>query len=114
MKMFIVLSITIFMVQLLSPWWIIIPISIIISYLFNKKPGRAFFICFTAAFCVWTLYSLYLSHLNEHLLANRIGILLGLPESPLNWIWMVLISGVPGGLVAGLAGLSGQYIKKAF
>ncbi|MCL4640319.1 MULTISPECIES: hypothetical protein [Olivibacter] len=114
MKMFIVLCVTIFTAQLVLPWWIIIPISVIVSYLFNEKPWKAFIICFAAIYCVWALYSLYLSYLNGHILANRIGLLLGLPESSFNWIWMTLISGILGGLVAGFAGLSGQYIRKAF
>ncbi|WP_134090583.1 hypothetical protein [Olivibacter sp. XZL3] len=114
MKMFIVLCVTVFAVQLFLPWWTIIPTSVIISYLFDKQPWKAFVICFLAIYCVWTLYSLYLSYLNGHLLANRITTLFGLPASSFNWIWMALISGMPGGIVAGFAGLSAQYLKKAF
>jgi len=114
MTMFIILLIVTFIIQLVSPWWIIIPITLVISFYFNRKPWPSFFISFIAIFMVWVLYSFYLSSMNDHILANRIGLLLGLPKNTINWFWVMLLSGLPGGMVAGFAGLAGQYMRKAF
>lgn len=114
MKMFILLVIVTFIAQLILPWWIILPITFLVSFYFNKKPWRSFIIGFTALFLLWTFYSFYLSWMNDHLLANRIGLLLGLAKSNINWLWVVLLSGLPAAIIAGLAGLAGQYTRKAF
>lgn len=114
MKMFILLIVVTFIAQLFLPWWIIIPIAFIVSFYFNKKPWRSFMISFTALFVLWTFYSLYQSWMNDHLLANRIGLLLGLSKSNINWLWLVLVSGLPGAITAGIAGLAGPYTRKAF
>jgi len=111
-KMFITLLIAIILAQLLFPWWIIAPISMLISFIFNKGPAPTFFICFMAIFCTWLCYAYYQSVANDHILANRIGSLFGLGQSKHNWVWITLASGLTGGIVAGIAGLSGQYIRK--
>ncbi|HWV73426.1 MAG TPA: hypothetical protein VN040_17005 [Pseudosphingobacterium sp.] len=112
MKLFITLFITTFIAQLLLPWWIILPITLLISYLFNKGPWASFITSFIAIYVMWLVLSFYQSSMNDHILGNRIGLLFGLPSN--SWFLMIVISGVPGGLVAGLGGLAGQYIRKAF
>jgi hypothetical protein len=114
MKMFITLFVTTFVAQLLLPWWIIVPIILLISYLFNKGPWASFITSFIAIYMMWLLFSFYQSSMNDHILSNRIGLLFGLPPNLNSWFLMILISGIPGGLVAGLGGLAGQYIRKAF
>ncbi|WP_345232269.1 hypothetical protein [Olivibacter ginsenosidimutans] len=113
MKMFITLLISLFLAQWFLPWWIIVPISLLVSFFFDKKPLSSFFICFAAVCALWITYSFYQSTANHHLLANRIGVLFGLGKHAYNWLWMVLASGLLGGLIAGFAGLSGQYIRKS-
>jgi len=112
--MFITLFFAALLLQLLLPWWVIAPLAFTWAFYFNKTASKSFFICFAAIYCLWVAYSLYLSMLNEHILANRIGQLLGLPASRLNWIWVILLGGLPGSLVSGIAGLAGRYAKKCF
>ncbi|QNL49430.1 hypothetical protein H8S90_22315 [Olivibacter sp. SDN3] len=112
--MFFVLIITTVLAQLILPWWIVSPIAFIISFLFNKNAKHSFFICFAAVYTAWFIISFYLSFTNDHILANRIAILLGLPTDDYGWIWILLISALPGAITAGLAGLAGQYTKKYF
>lgn len=112
--MFITLFVASLIAQLLSPWWIILPITLFISYFFNKSPWFSFIISFVTIYLMWLLFSAYQSSMNDHLLGNRIGVLFGLPSNFDGWFLMVLISGIPGGIVAGLGGLAGQYIRKAF
>lgn len=111
-KMFVILLISIVLAQLLCPWWIIAPISLLISFIFNKRPMSTFFICFFAVFFIWLSYSYYQSMANDHILAKRIAGLFGLGQNEHNWIWITLASGLTGGIVAGIAGLGGQYIRK--
>lgn len=112
--MFITLFIAAFIGQLILSWWIVLPLAMLTSYFFNKRPWTSFFISFIAIYAMWTLFSFYQSWANDHLLGNRMGVLFGLPQSNKNWLWIVLISGLPGGLTAGFGGLAGQYIRKAF
>src|SRR5688500_16673642 len=114
MKMFITLFVTAFIAQLLLPWWIILPITLLISYFFNKSPRASFITIFVAIYMFCLLFCFYHSSMHDHILSNRIGLLFGLPPNLNSWFLMILISGIPGGLVAGLGGLAGQYIRKAF
>ncbi|MFC6101744.1 hypothetical protein [Olivibacter domesticus] len=114
MKMFITLFVASLIAQLLLPWWIILPITLFISYFFNKSPWFSFIISFIAIYLMWLLFSTYQSSMNDHILGNRIGVLFGLSPNFGGWFLMALISGIPGGIVAGFGGLAGQYIRKAF
>ena len=49
---------------------------------------------------------------NEHLLANKIGQVFMLPENNYNWIIIILISSIVGGIVGGVSCLAGNTIKK--
>jgi hypothetical protein len=50
---------------------------------------------------------------NENLLANRIGEMLMLPENSFNWIIVLLVTGIVGGLAGGFSALAGFYSAAA-
>jgi hypothetical protein len=49
---------------------------------------------------------------NEHLLANKIGQVFMLPENNYNWIIIIVISSIVGGIVGGVSCFAGNTIKK--
>jgi hypothetical protein len=48
---------------------------------------------------------------NDHILASRVVHLFLLPD---NWIWLLAITAVIGGVVGGMSALSGVLLKRAF
>ncbi len=100
--------------QLVLPWWIICPIAMGLAFWKAKTAGNAFFSGFAAVFLLWVIVGLFHSIPNENLLANRIGQLFTLPESQFNWVIILIVTGIIGGLVAGFSALAGFYLRIAF
>lgn len=48
---------------------------------------------------------------NENILANRVGQMLMLPNWSFNWIIILLVTGLIGGFVGGLAALAGFHVR---
>ena len=67
----------------------------------------AFFSGFLALFLLWSILSFYISVNNDHILAHRVSLLLIKNDSP---FLLILITGLIGGIVAGLASLTASYI----
>ncbi|MFA5243962.1 MAG: hypothetical protein WC380_01555 [Pedobacter sp.] len=98
--------------QFFLPWWIIAPIAFIVSAWKSYSGWNAFRTSFIAIFILWIAMGLIHSLPNNHILANRVGAMLNLPESPINWIYILLITGIVGGLSAGFSGLAGFYFRE--
>ncbi|MGZ4001515.1 MAG: hypothetical protein ACXVIY_12825 [Mucilaginibacter sp.] len=92
------------------PWWFVAVIAFVPAYFLGKTPGKAFLVGFLAVFIAWTLLALFKSMPNENILATRVAHLMQLP----NWMLLLIVTGVIGGLVGGLAALSGTLVRKAF
>ena len=99
--------------QIFLPWWIIVPIAMGAAFWKANTGKHAFTTGFLAIFCLWILAGLFYSIPNENILANRVGEMLSLPAGSFNWIIVLLISALIGGLVAGVAALTGRYIREA-
>lgn len=91
------------------PWWSIALVAFAVAAIVPQKPWASFLSGFTALFFLWGGLSFYLSSSNNHLLAGKISILLLQADSP-----NVLIAATAfvGALVAGLAALSGSFVRK--
>lgn len=100
--------------QLFLPWWIIGVTAFAIAGLQAKSGKEAFKCGFTAIFLLWFMMSLWKSIPNDNLLANRVGQMLMLPDWSFNWIFVLLITAIIGGLSAGFAALSGFFAREAF
>lgn len=88
-------------------WWFFAIISFAVSFAFGKNAASAFFAGFIAIFALWFYLFLLGSVNNNFLLVNKMTSLIGLPHSSL----LILLSAVIGGLVSGLASLSGYFLK---
>lgn len=108
MILLILLIITAYLVNLVLPWWGMAITGFILGFQMKPKSGKAFGVGFLALFLLWGGQAFYIHFANDGILSTRIADMLGV-GSP---ILVVLISGVLGGLVSGLAVLSGSLLNK--
>jgi hypothetical protein len=93
------------------PWWVVAIVAFLAALVIGKTSGRSFWSGFAAVFVGWTILSLIKSIPNENILAGRVVQLFPLPH---NWIWVLLVTALIGGLAGGMGALSGVLLKKAF
>ncbi len=86
----------------LFPWWVVALVGLWIQLLLPLRAGKAFGCTFLAAFLGWAVVALYYDINNHHILSGRMATLFGLPSG---WL-MPLVTGLIGGLVAGLSALT--------
>ncbi|BFG70038.1 hypothetical protein KACHI17_09190 [Sediminibacterium sp. KACHI17] len=91
------------------PWWTFSITSLIVAVTIHQKAGRAFLAGFTGLFLLWSILALLKDSANEHLLATKVAQILPLGGS---YIVLILLTGVIGGLVSGLAALTGSYLRQ--
>ncbi len=111
--LFILIFLTSLVLQLFLPWWIIGIAAFTLAFFKGKGAGSSFFAGFSAIFILWAAMGVFKSLANNNLLANRVGQLLGLPDMSFNWMILLVITGITGGIAAGFAALAGFYCKSA-
>jgi len=92
------------------PWWVVAIAAFLPALFIGKTPARSFFAGFVGVFIVWTILALFKTVPNDNVLAKRMATLFQLP----NWILLLLITALIGGIVGGMSALSGVLLKKAF
>jgi hypothetical protein len=92
------------------PWWIVAIIAFLVALFIGKTSGKSFWSGFGGVFIAWALLALFKSIPNDNMLAKRVAQLFQLP----NWILILLITALIGGLVGGMSALSGVLVKKVF
>ena len=92
-----------FLLNLFLPWWSIALPGLVLGYYFKPDSKAAFGWGFLALFVLWGGQALYIHIANNGILSTRIADLLGLGSPYL----VILITAFVGGLVSGLATLSG-------
>lgn len=102
-----------FILQLFLPWYIIAVVAFGLAFWKAVGGKHAFWSGFGALFLLWAIAALVQSIPNEHLLANRVGQMLMLPPWRFNWLVVLFITGVTGGLAAGFSALAGFYMRRA-
>ena len=90
------------------PWWMVAVIAFIAALIYGGRPGKAFLSGFGAIFIAWTILALMKSIPNDNMLAGRVVQLFPLPN---NWIWVLVVTAVIGGIVGGMSALSGALIR---
>jgi hypothetical protein len=97
--------------QVFLPWWSMVVVALLVGFVFPNKAGLAFLSGFLALFLLWAGYAFVLSSANNHLLADKMAELLK-PLTQGNRVMLFVVSGLLGGLVAGMASLTGNYAAK--
>lgn len=113
MKFFVALILTAllaFIAGLYLPWWSIAIVAFVVALLIHQKAVKAFFSGFLGLFLLWSVLAKWIDLKNESILSARIAELLGIGTHP---FLLVLLTGLAGGLVAGLAAMNGSYLRRS-
>lgn len=102
---FIITIILAIVLSLFLPWWSIMIAAFTSGLFFSLKHFYVFLIPFLAIALFWVAYSFWLGNTNDFILAKKIAVLLPLKGSP---YLLILITGIIGGLAAGVSGVFGK------
>ncbi len=96
------------LLSLVLPWWSVMTAALATALFVPLKKAAVFFVPFLAILLFWATYSFILSSGNDYTLAKRIAILLPLGGNP---YVLMLVTGVVGGLAAGIAAVFGKQLS---
>lgn len=107
--MFIILLIIItsWLLNIILPWWSIAIPGLVFGFQYPEKSLKAFGVGFIALFILWGSQAAAIHIANEGILSNRIAEMLQIYSG---WL-LVIATGLIGGLVSGLAYLTGSLLK---
>jgi hypothetical protein len=91
------------------PWWSIAIVAFIVTALIPQWPGMSFLTGFLALFLLWGILSFWVSSSNDDILAHKVSLLILKIDSP---YLLMFATALIGGLVAGLAAMTGSFIRK--
>lgn len=100
-----------FALGLFLPWWSIAIACFLVALTIRIKPGGAFLAGFLALFLLWGWLSFYISQQNDHVLANKVSMLVLKKKDP---NMLMLLTGAIGALVGGFSALSGSLLRSMF
>ena len=95
------------LLSLVLPWWSVMIAALLSSLLIPLKKAAVFFIPFLAVLLFWGVYCYLLSSANDFTLAKKISQLLKIGSNPYALIFM---TGVIGGLAAGMSAILGKQL----
>lgn len=101
-------ALTAFIAGLYLDWWSLAVAAFLIAILVHQRSGKAFLAAFLASFLLWSGLSWWIDFKNQSILSARISELIGIGNNPM---LLILITGVLAGLVAGMAALSGSFLR---
>jgi hypothetical protein len=99
-----------FVACLFLPWWSIAIAAFAVAALIPQSPGKSFLTGFTALLLLWVGLSFWISNNNGHLLAHKVSMLILKMDNP---FVLIFATAVIGALVAGVAALSGSYLRQS-
>jgi hypothetical protein len=96
-----------FLLSFVMPWWSVMTAALATALFIPLKRAAVFFVPFLAILVFWGVYSFVLCSGNDYTLAKRIAVLLPLSGNP---YLLMLVTGIVGGLAAGVAAVFGKQI----
>jgi hypothetical protein len=100
-----------FSLSLFLPWWVVAPACFAAAISLKVKPLESFLAGFASVSILWAGMAWYLSLSNDHVLAHRMSQVILNKDNP---ILLVAVTGLIGGITAGLSALSGALMRRAF
>lgn len=97
-----------FIAGLYAPWWSIALVAFVVALLIHQRPFGSFITGFVSIFLMWMIVAAFINAANNSILANRIGVLLGIGQKP---TMLIIITALVGGLVGGFAALSASFLR---
>ena len=105
---FIATLILAYLLSLFMPWWSVMTAAFTTALFFPLKKSAVFFVPFFAILLFWFILSYIMSSGNDFTLAKRIAVLLPLGGNP---YVLMLVTGIVGGLAAGIASVFGKQLS---
>lgn len=96
--------------QLVLPWWSLAVVAFAICFWRSSGAGRAFMYGFVGTALVWLAYALLIQLQTDGVFVGRMSELLFKTNTI---VLPALVTALLGGLVGGLAGLSGYCVRRA-
>jgi hypothetical protein len=90
-------------------WWVIAPVSFVVSLLIPQRPLAAFMAGFLALFLLWGGLALAIDLANGSILSAKVAAILPLGGSSYA---IVIVTGLVGALVGGGSALTAAFLKK--
>ena len=100
-----------YILSLFLLWWSVMLAALLTAFLIPLKKSAVFIIPFLAVALLWIIQSWLLSSANDYTLAKKIAVLLPLNGNP---TLLIAVTGIIGGLAAGIAGIFGKQCKLLF
>ena len=95
-----------YVLGIILPWWIIAVGGFAVALALPQHPFKAFLAGFLGCFILWFLIAFIIDNANHQVLSRRIAALFSFSEPVL----MILLTGVIGGLVTGMAAASASLL----
>ena len=97
-----------FISGLFLPWWGIAITSLLVAVLVHQKAGKDFLAGLLGVFLLWAGLAWWIDMKNNGVLSKKVAAVLPLGG---NALLLILLTGIIGGLVAGMAALSGSLLR---
>jgi len=113
MKFFVAIiltALTAFISGLFLPWWGIAITSLLVAVIIHQKAGKAYLSGFLGLFLLWAALAWWIDMKNNGVLSKKIASVLPLGG---NAILLIIVTGFIGGLVAGMAAMSGSFLRSS-
>ena len=96
--------------QLVLPWWSLALVSFAVCFWRAPGVGSAFWYGFAGIALVWLAYALFIHIRTEGIFTGRMSQLLFKADA---FFLLIVATAVLSGLVGGLAGLAGYFVRQA-
>jgi hypothetical protein len=97
-----------FISGLFLPWWGIAIAALLVAVIVKQTAGRSFGAGFLGVMLLWQGLAWWINMNNQGVLAKKIALVLPLGG---NQVYLILATGIVGGLVAGFAAMSGSFLR---
>jgi hypothetical protein len=99
-----------FISGLFLPWWGMAITSLLVAVMVHQKAGKAFLSGLLGVFVLWAGLAWWIDMKNNGVLSVKIAKVLPLGGSS---IALIVVTGLVGGLVAGMAAMTGSYLRSS-
>src|SRR5215831_12617590 len=110
MKLFLFIFIFAFAAQFFLPWWSMMIVAFLFSFLFGRTGTSAFFTGGLACGLTWLICSFYIQFTAVSLMTTRMADLFQLPS----YEWFFLVVFILAALVGGVASWAGWCLRSLF
>jgi len=94
----------------MMPWWILILISFVVGFIIYGNGFNVFVSGFLSGTALWLTYAWFLDFMTESILSAKLVLLFPVDES----FMLIVVSGIIGGLAAGLGATTGNSLRLLF